>query len=98
MTSENPAREELIGRLLRYRTADKQRLSFIDAELSSTAALFKKASSQLEALLANQPAGFDSVLSRIDMDHILKLLAERAELERRMIETNEQLRKLIAQR
>lgn len=86
--------DELIGRIYRHKTADRQRLSFIDAELSSAACVMKKASSQLEALLANQPSEIDSVLSRIHIDGILKLLAERNQLKRRIAEANERLRSL----
>ena len=86
--------DELIGRIYRYKTADRNRLSFIDAELSTAACLFKKASSQMEALLARQPSEIDSVLSRIDVDRILQLLAERAQIQRRIAEANEQLRGL----
>jgi hypothetical protein len=87
---------EKIGRIYRYKTADRQRLSFIDAELSNAASLFKKASSQLEALLARHPSEVDSVLSRVDVDHVLRLLAERRQLQRRIAEANEELRALGA--
>lgn len=88
--------EELIGRIYRHKAADKQRLSFIDAELTTTVCLFKKAASQMEALLARQPSEIDSVLSRIHIDEVLKLLGERAQLHRRITEANEQLRNLGA--
>ena len=86
--------DELIGRIYRHKTADRQRLSFIDAELSATACLFKKASSQLEALLSKQPSEIDSVLSRIDVDAVLRLLAERTQLQKRIADANDQLRNL----
>jgi uncharacterized protein YPO0396 len=87
-------RDELIGRIYRHKTADRERVSFIDAELASAVCLFKKASSQLEALLAKQPSEIDSVLSRIHVNEILKLLGERRQIERRISEANEQLRNL----
>ena len=89
-------RDEKIGRIYRHKTADRQRLSFIDAELSNAACLFKKASSQLQALLDKQPSEIDSALSRIDVGQILRLLAERRQLERRIADANEQLRHLGA--
>ncbi|MBV8550558.1 MAG: hypothetical protein JOY54_04605 [Acidobacteriaceae bacterium] len=92
MNSHN--QDELIGRIYRHKAAHRQRLSFIDAELSNAASLLKKASSQMEALLAREPSKIDSVLSRIDIDEILKLLAERAQLQRRIADANEQLQKL----
>lgn len=89
-------RDEKIGRIYRHKTADRQRLSFLDAELSNAACLFKKVSSQLEALLARQPADVDSVLSRVNVDYLLRLLAERQQIERRIAEANEQLHNLGA--
>jgi hypothetical protein len=89
-------RDEKIGRIYRHKTADRHRLSFIDAELSNAACALKKASSQLQALLDRQPSAVDSALSRVDIDQILRLLAERRQLERRIADANEQLLQLGA--
>src|SRR5690349_18229266 len=89
--------DELIGRLYRHKAADRKRLAFVNAELDDIAGLFKKAAAQLEAMLAHQPFHLDPVLSRINIDHILHLLAERRDLQRRIDEANEQLRKLGVQ-
>lgn len=89
-------RDEKIGRIYRHKTADRQRLSFIDAELSNAACLFKKAASQLEALLAREPSEADSALSRIHVDAILQLLAERDQIQRRIADANDELRELGA--
>lgn len=89
-------RDEKIGRIYRHKTADRHRLSFIDAELSNAACLFKKASSQLEALLAGERSEIDSVLSRIDVNRLLELLAEREQIQRRIADANDELRELGA--
>ena len=85
-----------IGRICRHKMADRRRLSFVDAELSNAACLFKKASSQREALLARRPSEVRSALSRIDVAHVLRLLAEPSQLETRIAEANEELRDLGA--
>lgn len=91
-----PEQDEKIGRIYRHKTADRHRISFIDAELSNAACLFKKASSQLEALLAAEPSEVDSALSRIDVDRILELLAEREQIQKRIADANNELRELGA--
>ena len=90
-------RDELIGRIYRYKTEGRKRLAFIDAELSDSAQLFKKAASQLECLLARQRSELEPVLSRLDIDRVLKLVAEREQIYQRLADANEQLRRLGVQ-
>jgi uncharacterized protein YPO0396 len=86
--------DELIGRIYRHKTEDRKRLSAIDAELSEIATLFRKAGAQLEALLAKQRSELQPVLAKLNVDHVLRLLAEREQLHTRMAEANAQLRNL----
>ncbi len=91
---ETTNKDELIGRIYRIKTSNRQRLAFINSELNSIAVLFKKASSQLECLLANERSELHSVLSQIDVNHTLQLLAEREELIRQIQSANEKLKSL----
>ena len=88
------SRDEQIGRIYRIKRTNRQRLSFINSELSSTSALLKKASSQLECLLANERSEINSVLSQIDTNRTLQLLAERQHLIQQINLANEELKKL----
>lgn len=87
-------RDELIGRIHRYKTEHRKRLAFIDAELSSAVELFKAAASQLQCLLAGQRSELEPVLSKLDVNRVLKLLAERDQLCRRIADANQQLKQL----
>jgi hypothetical protein len=87
-------RDELIGRIYRHKTEHRKRLSYIDAELSDASQLFKKASAQLECLLAGERSELEPVLAKVSVDRVLKLLAEREQIYRRLAEANEQLRHL----
>lgn len=87
-------KDELIGRIYRHKTEARKRLAFIEAELSDAAQLFKKAASQLECLLARERSELEPVLSRLNIDQILKLVAEREQIFRRLADANEQLRRL----
>jgi hypothetical protein len=89
-------RSELIGRIYRQKTEYRKRLAFIDAELSDAAQLFKKAASQLECLLARERSELEPVLSKVDVNYVLKLVAEREQIYRRIAEANEELRRLGA--
>lgn len=86
--------DEQIGRIYRHKTDHRKRLSFIDAELGHTVTLFRKAASQLECLLAKQPAELNSTLSQLNINRVLGLLAEREQLHRKISDANEQLRQL----
>jgi uncharacterized protein YPO0396 len=86
--------DELIGRIYRYKSEDRKRLAFVDAELSDASQLFKKAASQLESLLAGERSEIEPVLAKLNLDRILKLLAEREQIQRRLAAANEQLRRL----
>jgi hypothetical protein len=88
--------DELIGRIYRHKTADRKRLAFIDAELSDAAQLFKKAAAQTECLLAGERSELEPVLAKLSVDRILKLIAERQQICRRLAEANEQLKRLGA--
>lgn len=93
---ENAAnkKDEMIGRIYRAKTANRQRLAFVNSELSGIAVLFKKASSQLECVLANERSELNPVLSQVDINHTLQLLAEREQLTREIHSANEELKRL----
>jgi hypothetical protein len=86
--------DELIGRIYRHNSEDRKRLAFIDAELSDAAQLFKKAAAQLECLLARERSELEPVLSKLNIDRVLKLLAEREQICRRLTQSREELRRL----
>jgi hypothetical protein len=88
---------EAIGKLLRHRDVDVKRLSFVNAELSQAAVALKTASSQLTALLDRHPSEAHSALSRVDINHILKLLGEREHLCRKIAAADGELRRMNAQ-
>ena len=90
----SPSKDEMIGRIYRTKTAHRQRLSFINSELSGIAVLFKKAHSQLECLLSHERSELHSVLSQISIEHTLQLLAEREQLMRQINSANEELKRL----
>ena len=91
-------KDEQIGRIYRAKMANRERLAFINSELSSISVLFKKASSQLDCLLANERSEVNSVLSQIDINHTLELLAEREQLIRRINSANQELKRLDSRR
>ena len=82
-----------IGRIYRQKKDHQKRLCFINAELGSTANVLRKAASQLEALLDSQPSELNSALSQLDVNHVLELLAEREQLQRKISHANETLRR-----
>jgi hypothetical protein len=88
------SKDEMIGRIYRTKTAHRQRLAFINSELSGTCGLFKKAASQLECLLAHERSDLHSVLSQINVEHTLQLLAEREQLMQQISSANEELKRL----
>ena len=87
-------RDERIGRIYRSKAAKRQRLAFINSELSSTSVLFKKAHAQLECLLGNERSELHSVLSQIDISRTLQLLAEREQLIRQINAANQEFKNL----
>lgn len=58
------------------------------------AVLFKKAHTQIECLLANERSELHSVLSQINVERTLQLLAEREQLMRQINSANEELKRL----
>jgi hypothetical protein len=86
--------DEQIGRIYRHKTDHRKRLSFVDAELSGAVNLFRKAATQLECLLAKQPSEVTSALSQLNIERILRLLAEREQLQRKISDANEELKRL----
>ena len=56
--------------------------------------LFKKAHSQLECVLGHERSELHSVLSQINIEHTLRLLAEREQLMRQIDSANEELKRL----
>jgi hypothetical protein len=91
---DNHRRDELIGRIYRHKTEARKRLAFLEAELSDAAQLFKKAGSQVEALLARERSELEPVLAKLNIDRVLKLVAEREQIFQRMAEANQELRRL----
>lgn len=87
-------RDELIGRIYRHKTEHRKRLAFIDAELSGAAGLFKAAASQLDCLLAGERSDVAAALSKLDVNRVIKLLAEREQIYRRIADANQQLKQL----
>jgi hypothetical protein len=87
-------KDEMIGRTYREKTTNRKRLAVVNAELAGISILFKKAGSQLECVLANERSELHSVLSQLNIDHALALLAEREELNRKMRSADDELRKL----
>lgn len=63
---------------------DKQRfaLALIDAELRGAAENFRMAASQLENFVSDQPSKIELALSKIDMERVLKRVAERLEIQK----------------
>ena len=88
------SKDEMIGRIYRDKTGSRKRVAFVNSELAGIAVLFKKASSQLECLLANERSDLTSVLSQLDVRHTLELVAEREQLNRRIHAANEELKRL----
>lgn len=86
--------DEQIGRIYRHKTDHRKKMSFIDAELSDEVNLLRKAASQLECLLAKQPSEVTSVLSQLNIEHILRLLANREQLQQKISDANEELKRL----
>lgn len=93
---ETHNREEMIGKIYRQQAEFRKAVSFIDAELSDAAGNFKKAATQIECLIADRPADVGPALSKINTDRILKILAERERLQRRLGDAREQLKRLGA--
>jgi hypothetical protein len=89
-------KDELIGRIYRQKAEARKRLAFIEAELSDAARLFKTAASQLECLLARERCDLEPVLAKLNVDYVVKLVAEREQIFRRLAEANDQLRRLGA--
>jgi hypothetical protein len=87
-------RDELIGRIYRHKAEYRKRLAFIDAELSDAVGLFKTAASQLQSLLAGERSDLEPVLSKLNVDGVLKLVAEREQICRRLAEANQRLKQL----
>jgi SMC interacting uncharacterized protein involved in chromosome segregation len=84
----------MIGRIYRAKAANRQRLAFINSELSRIAVLLKKAGTQLDCLLGNERSDLHSVLSQLDINRTLQLLAEREQLTREINSANEELKRL----
>ncbi len=89
-----PNKDEMIGRIYRAKTANRQRLAFINSELSRISVLLKKGSSQLECFLANENSELHSVLSQLDINRTLQLLSEHEQLTRDIHTANEELKRL----
>ncbi len=89
--------DQQIGRIYRHKTDHRKRLAFVEAELGGIVNLLRKAASQLDALLAKQPSELNSTLSQLNIDHLLRLVAEREQLHRKIADANNDLRRLGVQ-
>jgi hypothetical protein len=87
-------RDELIGRIYRYKNEHRKRLAFIDAELSNAVGLFQTVASQLQSLLAGERSDLEPALAKLDVNRVVKLVAEREQLYRRIADANQQLKQL----
>ncbi|HEX4809675.1 MAG TPA: hypothetical protein VH325_12135 [Bryobacteraceae bacterium] len=88
---------EAIGRIYRHQKSDRQALAYIDAELSEAANNFRTAACQLENLLANARSNVGPALANIDMAAVLRALANREVLQRKLANSQAALRKFNAQ-
>ena len=89
-------KQEEIGRIYRTQSVNRERLAFINSELSGVSVLLKKASSQLECLLAHERSDINAALSQIDINRVVQLIAAREKLMRDIDAANEQLKRLGA--
>lgn len=92
------SRDEIIGRIYRQRAEDRKAIAFIDAELSDAANAFRTAATQIECLISQQASDAGPALARIHMDRILRRVAERERLQRRLADAEEQLKRLLARK
>jgi hypothetical protein len=91
---ETQNRDELIGRIYRHKTEHRKRLAYIDAELRNAVELFQTAASQLQCLLAGERSDLEPALAKLDVNRVVKLVAEREQLYRRIADANQQLKQL----
>jgi len=87
-------KDEMIGRIYRTKTGHRQRLAFVNSQLGEIAVLLKKAGTQIDCVLANERSELNSVLSQLNIDQTLQLLAEREQLLRNIHSANEELKRL----
>jgi hypothetical protein len=87
-------REQTIGKLMRDMRDAKQRRDIVDAELSQFAGTLRTAATQIEALLVGQRCCTGSPLSRLDMDRVMQLLADREALQRKIGGMQDELKRL----
>ncbi len=85
---------EAAGRVYRHRKTDQHALDYIDAEISEAANNFRIAACQLENLLADDRSDVGPVLAKIDIPRLLKNLADREVLQRKLADCERALRKL----
>ena len=85
------------GKLLREERGAHERRAYVDAELSDAATLFRKAATQVESLLADERSTATSALSKINMAHILSMIAERDVLQRKIAAAHAELQRMHAQ-
>jgi hypothetical protein len=87
-------RSVISGKILRNQAAYRENLAYIDAELSNNAAVFRRAACQLENLLKGEPAMVSEALSTIDMNRLLRLLADRHVTTRKLADCAKELERL----
>jgi hypothetical protein len=85
---------EAAGRIYRHRKTDRHALDYIDAEISEAANNFRIAACQLENLLSGDRSDVGPALAKIDMPGLLKNLADREVLQRKLADCDRALRKL----
>jgi hypothetical protein len=85
---------EAAGRIYRYRKTDRQALDYIDAEISEATNNLRIAATQLENLLTDDRSDVGPALAKIDMPGLLRNLADREVLQRKLADCERALRKL----
>ncbi|HEX4231916.1 MAG TPA: hypothetical protein VHZ07_24835 [Bryobacteraceae bacterium] len=85
---------EAAGRIYRHKKADRHALDYIDAEIGAAANDFRIAACQLENLLADDRSDVGPALAKINMPGLLKNLADREVLRRKLADCDRALRKL----
>jgi len=97
MPLKQAERELAAGKLIREERDAHERRAFLDAELSDTATAFRRAATQIECLLADSRSSLSPALSKINMKHILAVLAEREVLQRKISAAHTELQRLRAE-
>jgi hypothetical protein len=90
-------RDLAVGKLIREERDAHERRAYLDAELSDAATAFRRAATQIECLLADNRSCVSPAMSKINMKHIVALLAEREVLQRKIHAAHAELQRLRAE-